>query len=134
MSRNAWSLMRRETNEVVVRDLRVADGFFSRFAGLQFRRKLPRDAGLLLVPQKSIHTVGVLFSLDVVMLDRMGTVLEVRRRVPPFRAVIAPKGTHAILEMTAEACPLVANERLQIVARQEEAARSLPRSLQFLLC
>lgn len=134
MSRKGWSLMRSGTDEVVVGDLKVADGFFSRFAGLQFQRKLPRDTALLLVPANSIHTIGVLFSLDVVMLDQGGTVLDVRRDVRPFRAVFAPKGTHAILEMTAGYCTITRGERLKVVAQRTNVAPSLPRSLQFLLC
>ena len=132
--KNRWSLVRRDSDEVIVRNLKVADGFFSRFAGLQFQRKLPPETALLLVPQKSIHTIGVFFSLDVVMLDRSGLVLDVRRRVAPFRMVIAPKGTHAILEMNGDTCPLTRNERLQVVAQRENQAPALPRSLQFLVC
>jgi uncharacterized membrane protein (UPF0127 family) len=72
--------------------------------------------------------------LDVAFLDRAGMVLEVRRGVAPFRVAVAPKGTHAVLEMAAGKCTLVRNEKLQVVARRESPAAPLPRSLQFLLC
>ena len=134
MKSGCWCLMREGSTELVVRDLIVADSFWTRLAGLQFRRKLPPESALLLVPGGSIHTIGVLFSLDVVMLDRAGMVLEVRRGVPPFRVVAAPKGTHAVLEMVAGSCTLVRNEKLQVVARRESPVAPLPRSLQFLLC
>jgi uncharacterized protein len=51
-----WHLVDRESGEVVVSALEIAGGFWSRLRGLQFRRRLPPGAGLLLVPCRSVHT------------------------------------------------------------------------------
>ena len=80
-----WRLVNETTGKAVVARLTIADGFWSRLAGLQFRRELPSDAGLLLVPCASVHTCFVRFPLDVVFLDDAGRVLSIRRNLRPWR-------------------------------------------------
>lgn len=87
------------TGAELVSALEVADGFWSRLKGLQFRRALPPGAGLLLVPCGSVHTHWMRFPIDAVMLDAAGRVLAVRRGVRPWRVVAAPTTTHAVLEL-----------------------------------
>lgn len=133
MSAGMWSLVRKGTTHLVVRDLEVADTVFHRFRGLQFRKALPVGSGLLLVPCSSVHTVGVLFPIDVVMLGGAGTVLDVRRNVPPFRAVFGPKGTHAVLELPANTADLQPGEHVRLTPAAGKTAAP-PKSLNFLWC
>jgi uncharacterized membrane protein (UPF0127 family) len=90
-----------ETGAVIVEDLEIADTFWSRFKGLQFRRRLLPNAGLLLIPCSSIHTFWMRFAIDVAFLDAQGSVIDVRKDVRPWRIPWSPRGTHAILEMNA---------------------------------
>ena len=78
--------------------LEIANTFFRRFVGLQFRRSLQTNAGIWISPCSSIHTCFVRFPIDVWMLDRNGVVLQSRRNVRPWRIVLAPRGTHTIVE------------------------------------
>jgi len=87
-----------ETGEVIVAKLEVADTFWQRFRGLQLRRPLAPDEGLLLTPCRSIHTHWMRFSIDVVMLDREGLVLATFANVRPWRALPGVKGTRSIVE------------------------------------
>lgn len=94
-------------------ELRTADGrciaghvhmacsFRSRCIGLLRQPSISEQAGLLLVPGGSIHTLGMRFTIDVVFLSRQMRVLELVERVPPWRVVIAPRGTARVLELTA---------------------------------
>lgn len=77
-----------------------AFGWWSRLRGLLFRRPLAADGSeaLLIRPCNSIHTVGMRYALDVVFLDRGGTVLRVSEGVRPWRARIA-RGAHAVVEL-----------------------------------
>jgi uncharacterized membrane protein (UPF0127 family) len=94
-------------------ELRTADGrciachvhmacsFRSRCMGLLHRANISDQMGLLLVPGGSIHTLGMRFTIDVVFLSRQMRVLGLTERVPPWRVVIAPRGTARVLELAA---------------------------------
>jgi uncharacterized membrane protein (UPF0127 family) len=94
-----YQLINVATSEVIVAKLELADTFWRRFRGLQFRRALADDEGLLITPCRSIHTHWMRFAIDVAMLDKKGVVLATRSNVEPWRMVHGPKGTQAILEM-----------------------------------
>ena len=113
---STWRLVSKTTGKTVVAQLRIADGFWSRLAGLQFRRPLPSDAGLLLVPCNSVHTCFVRFPVDVVFLDNRGCVLAVRHNLRPWRLAFGPRKTHAVLEMTTGSAELQPGEILRLEA------------------
>jgi hypothetical protein len=125
----AWQLVDRSTGASVVESLELADGFWTRLAGLQFRKSLSAEQGLLLVPCSSVHSCCVRFPLDIAMLDRAGQVLRVRRGVRPWRLVFAPRRTHAVLEMPAGSERVFPGQWLSIRGLPDE---DLPKSLQFL--
>lgn len=108
-----------ETGEVIVAKLEVADTFFRRFRGLQFRRPLAPDEGLLLTPCRSIHTHWMRFPIDVAMLDREGFVLAVSANVRPWRIVRRVKDTQSIVE---SAAGMLAG-KIRVGARLEVALR-----------
>ena len=115
-----WRLIERATGRVVVERLEIADRFWSRFVGLQGRAAPPPGFGLLLAPCPSLHTCAMRFALDVIMLDRSGRVLEVRRGVRPWRVVIPAQPTFAILEVPArDAVAIVEGATLRLEARGE---------------
>jgi len=128
-----WALSRRRTGEIIAEELEVADTFFKRFVGLQFRPELPPGRALLITPCSSIHTMWVKFPIDVVMLDRRGSVLAVHQGVRPWKFRFGPKGTHAVLELPAHTCPLGKDERLELRALDSDNPKPVPRSLQFLV-
>jgi uncharacterized membrane protein (UPF0127 family) len=76
-----------------------ADTTFARLKGLIGRLKLRVDEGLWVVPSCGIHTLGVLFPLDLVYLDENHQVIHLVEHFPRFR--IAPIRTHAssVLEL-----------------------------------
>lgn len=87
----------------VAKDVRVADGIWSRFWGLMGRKRLAESAGLLLRPSSSIHTAFMRFPIDVVFLDRSLRVVKVVPEMKPFRVAIAFGGAHSALELNAGA-------------------------------
>jgi uncharacterized membrane protein (UPF0127 family) len=78
----------------------IADRPLARMRGLLGRPGLESGEGLLLRPAASIHTFFMRFPIDVVFLDRKGTVLKVRRHVRPWR-LAGCWGAHATLELPA---------------------------------
>lgn len=65
-----------------------ADTIFARLKGLIGRLRLKLDEGLWIVPSQGIHTLGVLFPLDLIYLDENYQVIHVIEHFPRFR--IAP--------------------------------------------
>ena len=122
-------LAERTTGAIVADSLEVADGFWSRLVGWQFRKSLPPGRGLLIVPCPSVHTFCVRFAIDVVMLDRQGIIVEIRRNVRPWRVVLPKQKIYAILELPAGAAKVAVGTRLCVTSAD---ATLLPQSLQFL--
>ena len=50
--------------------VKVADSIWGRMVGLLGRKSLQPSSGVWLVPATCIHTIGMLFSFDMVLIDR----------------------------------------------------------------
>src|SRR5258708_37220291 len=76
-----------------------ADTTFARLKGLIGRLKLRVDEGLWIVPSCGVHTLGVLFPLDLIYLNESHQVIHLIEHFPRFR--IAPLRTQAssVLEL-----------------------------------
>lgn len=79
--------------------VRVAETGLSRIVGLLGERELPQGDGLLIVPSQGVHTWGMLFPIDVVVLDRGWNVLALRRRMRAFRMTRLFWKAAAVLEL-----------------------------------
>lgn len=85
----------------IAHQVRMACSFRARCIGLLAHSGIRDHEGLLLVPGASIHTLGMRFDIDVVFLNRQMRVLGLAERVPPWRIVMAPRGTGRVLELAA---------------------------------
>ncbi len=65
----------------------VANTYLSRLVGLlgRTRRWARPGQGLWIVPSCGVHTIGMLFSIDLVFLDRGRQVVHLEESVAPFR-------------------------------------------------
>jgi uncharacterized membrane protein (UPF0127 family) len=79
--------------------IRVADTGLSRMIGLLGERNLSSGDGLLIVPSQGVHTWGMLFPIDVVVLDNDWNVLAVRPRMRQFRMTRIFLQAAAVLEL-----------------------------------
>ena len=79
--------------------VRVADTGLSRIIGLLGERKLSPGDGLLIVPSQGVHTWGMMFPIDIVVLDREWNVLALRRRMRQFRMTRIFWKAAAVLEL-----------------------------------
>ncbi len=73
---------------LVLPSVRGALRWWQRLRGLLFAEALPADGSdaLLIRPCSSIHTIGMRYELDVVFIDKLGRVLSIHPRIPPWRA------------------------------------------------
>src|SRR5215469_8155403 len=83
---------------LVCESVRVADTGLSQIVGLLGERELLPGDGLLIVPSQGVHTWGMLFPIDVAVLDRDWTVLALRRRMRQFRVTRVFWSAAAVLE------------------------------------
>ena len=81
--------------------VRVADSFFSRLVGLLGRRSLKLDSGVWIVPANAIHTIGMLFTFDLVLVDQNFKVVGPRELIRPFRITWPNLRAESVLELPA---------------------------------
>lgn len=74
---------------------------WDRAVGLVGRATLQAEGGLWLEPCSAVHTVGMRFPIDVVLLNAEYTVLAVASRVAPMRLLVTSPGTAAVVELPA---------------------------------
>jgi uncharacterized protein len=79
----------------------IADSFTGRLVGLLGRRSLQRDSGVWIVPANAIHTIGMMFSFDVVMIDKELKVVSVKELVKPFRIILPKLRADSVIELPA---------------------------------
>ena len=109
-----------------------AETVLARLKGLIGRLKLKLDEGLWVVPSQGVHTLGVLFPLDLIYLDENHRVIHVIEHFPRFR--IAPLRIKAasVLELpthTIYSSQTQPGDQLIICAVEEIESRFSPSTL-----
>jgi trehalose synthase len=94
----ARRLRRLPTAIVAGREVPVATGLRTRLLGLSHLDREETGAGLLITRCSSVHTFGMRFALDLVLLDGAGGALAIHRGVPPRRLVFHRRAA-AVLEL-----------------------------------
>lgn len=77
----------------------AADTHLARLAGLLGKRRLRPDEGLWLRPSQGIHTIGLLFAIDVVYLDKDQRVIHLIEHLGPFRVAPVRMRCESVLEL-----------------------------------
>jgi len=89
----------RTRGTLVGESIRVAESGLTRIVGLLGERELLSGDGLLIVPSQGVHTVGMLFAIDVVILDGEWNVIAIKRDMHPFRMTRVFWKAAAVLEL-----------------------------------
>lgn len=79
----------------------IALGFWGRFRGLMLSKPLPPDQALLIPCCASVHTFFMRYALDLIYLDKHGTVVKLVRHVKPWRMSWGSASATQIVEMPA---------------------------------
>ena len=82
-------------------DVGLAKSMWARFWGLMGRRSLPVSHGLLISPCSSVHTFFMRFQIDVIFVDRAGSVVKIVPAMKPWRTALGGSGAHSVLELNA---------------------------------
>ena len=79
--------------------VKIADSIFSRLVGLLGKRSLTPDSGVWICPANAIHTVGMLFSFDLVLIDKDFKVVGLREMIRPFKITRPNFRAESVLEL-----------------------------------
>lgn len=87
----------------VATEAKLADSYLSRLVGLlgKTRRWARPGRGLWIVPSYGVHTIGMLFPIDLVFLDKANIVVRTEEYVRPFRISNVSLKAKSVLEVPA---------------------------------
>ena len=83
----------------------MAQNSYSRILGLMFKKSLPKNRGLLLIPCNSIHTFFMRFPIDVIFLNKHNTIVGIYRNLKPWRITKIFFTAKKVLELPANSIP-----------------------------
>ena len=98
---NKKYILKKIDGEVICKNMMIAESFSERLKGLMFSEKLPNCDGFLLNPCRSIHTFFMLYSIDVVFLNKHLKVVKVIKNLKPWRITLIYFRAEQVLEMKA---------------------------------
>jgi uncharacterized membrane protein (UPF0127 family) len=79
--------------------LRLAVNPWTRFRGLLGTPRLSLEQGLWLEPCNSVHMIGMTYPIDVVYLDKEGTVIRILPHLRPWHLGPIVWGARAVVEL-----------------------------------
>jgi uncharacterized membrane protein (UPF0127 family) len=85
----------------VATEATLANDYFRRLVGLlgKTKRWAKLGRGLWIIPSRGVHTIGMLFPIDVIFLNKDKEVVHLEEHVRPFRiSKVALKAT-SVLEL-----------------------------------
>lgn len=81
--------------------VKVADSILSRLIGLLGKKCLKPDSGVWIVPANAIHTIGMLFTFDAILIDKDFKVVGLRELIRPFRITRPNFRAESVIEVPA---------------------------------
>jgi len=95
------------SKKTIVKELRYANTFLTRFKGLIGSSPLTFQQGLLISPCKQIHTHFMSYPIDVVFLDSNLNVLHLIISIKPWKISPLIKTAYYVLELPANAASTI---------------------------
>lgn len=85
----------------VATEAAVANDYFRRLVGLLGKTHLwaKRGRGLWIIPSRGVHTIGMLFPLDLIFLNKDKEVVHLEEHVRPFRISKISMKASSVLEL-----------------------------------
>jgi uncharacterized membrane protein (UPF0127 family) len=85
----------------VATEANVADSYLRRLVGLlgKTRRWAQLGRGLWIVPSQGVHTIGMLFPIDLIFLGKEKQVVHIEEHIRPFRISKVSLKATSVLEL-----------------------------------
>ena len=87
----------------VATEATIADSYLRRLVGLlgKTKRWAQLGRGLWIVPSRGVHTIGMMFPIDLIFLSKEKEVVHVEEHVRPFRISKVSLRAQSVLELPA---------------------------------
>ena len=87
----------------VATEATVADSYLRRLVGLlgKTKRWAQLGRGLWIVPSRGVHTIGMMFPIDLIFLSKEKEVVHVEEHLRPFRISAVSLKATSVLELPA---------------------------------
>ena len=87
----------------VATEATVADSYLRRLVGLlgKTKRWAQLGRGLWIVPSRGVHTIGMMFPIDLIFLSKEKDVVHVEEHLRPFRISAVSLKATSVLELPA---------------------------------
>ena len=102
-TREVYRLLDVSLGTEVARNVRRAASIWERLRGLIGRNALADGEGLWIDPCTGIHTFGMRFAIDLLVLDAEGRVLRMVTHLKPWRVTMPVTGGRSVVELAAGA-------------------------------
>ncbi len=106
-----------QTGLVVADRVTLASRRVERAVGLLGRNHLEQGEALWIAPCHGVHTWFMRFSIDVIVMDAGGLVVDVVSTLKPWRMRLPKPGAYSVLELpagTLVTAPVKVGDRIQI--------------------
>jgi uncharacterized membrane protein (UPF0127 family) len=103
-SQNGHVYIYNKTRETfVATEATVADSYLRRLVGLlgKTKRWAQLGRGLWIVPSRGVHTIGMMFPIDLIFLSKEKEVVHVEEHLRPFRIGAVSLKATSVLELPA---------------------------------
>lgn len=100
--RNGKVYVYNKTRETfVATEAGVADSYLTRLVGLlgKTKRWVQHGKGLWINPSRGVHTIGMLFPIDLIFLSKQKEVVHMEEHVRPFRISRVSLKATSVLEL-----------------------------------
>lgn len=121
-------LQLRAADELIA-NARVADRWLLRLRGLLGVRTMAHPDGLLIPRCSSVHSIGMMVTIDLVYLNDEFEVTKVVSRLHPWRLSFGGRGTSQTLELpagTVERLGLQPGEQLEVSSSTDDVQLPTP--------
>src|ERR1700693_158659 len=100
-TRRAVYVYNKTRETFVATEATVADSYLRRLVGLlgKTKRWARHGCGLWIVPSCGVHTIGMMFSIDLIFLSKDKQVVHVKEYVRPFRISRVSLKAASVLEL-----------------------------------
>ena len=105
----------------------VADSYLRRLVGLlgKTERWARLGTGLWIVPSRGVHTIGMMFPIDLIFLNKQKEVVHLEEHVRPFRISKVSLKASSVLELPAHT---IYRSGTQVGDRFEISSLAAPRA------